>query len=194
MKRGEATGAIVGARLRKQLVFALSAVAGCGLAGALLAAAHICSGAVLFGGLCGIGAALLTRDPAASDLELCEQSAPLYGRELARARAGVPCAIVTAALLAYWLCALSAAIPRPECVALSLAVCYAATVTALCATVRQGRSAALYVTLGALLAAAAVFVQSAAWQIVVSATLIYAAIGFAALRQYGEALARYDPI
>ncbi len=194
MKHGEATGAVVKARLRTHAGFAASAIAGCALAGALLAPAQICSGAILFGALCGISAALLNRDPATRELELCEQSAPLYGRELARARAIVPCAIALAALLAFWLATLRFSVPSGACVTLSFAVCVAATLTALCATLRRGRSAALYVALAVLLATAALSIHSNRLPAMLLAALLYTTIAFTALRQYGEALARYDPI
>jgi hypothetical protein len=147
----------------------------------------------VFGTLNGVAIALLQRGAGRfRELELCEQSAPLYGRELARATALVPCIIVLLALAAYWLVsALYAPAPDAGIVLSVFAVC-AATLVALCAGVRSGAARALYVIMAcsvpALAFVLAVFSSSAV------ALLPCAVAGFIALRQYGEALARYNPV
>jgi hypothetical protein len=196
MKRGAATIAIVTTRLRKEQRVLLLAAAACALLAYLQryddAAARL-AGCLVFGTLNGVAIALLQRGAGRfRELELCEQSAPLYGRELARATALVPCIIVLLALAAYWLVsALYAPAPDAGIVLSVFAVC-AATLVALCAGVRSGAARALYVIMAcsvpALAFVLAVFSSSAV------ALLPCAVAGFIALRQYGEALARYNPV
>jgi hypothetical protein len=127
-------------------------------------------------------------------LDRCEQSAPLFGRELARAKALVPC---IAALLATALFACTQfARGSPHGPATLLVVppaVVACTLTALSATTRRGATRALYV----LLACA---VMGGAYALAVIADNFLAELAFCvivaffALRQYGETLARFDPI
>ncbi|HKU69112.1 MAG TPA: hypothetical protein VJP85_15175 [Candidatus Baltobacteraceae bacterium] len=196
MKRGAATIAIVTTRLAKERrVLALSAAA-CALLAYLQryddAPARL-AGCLVFGALIGIAAALLQRGAGRfRELELCEQSAPLYGRELARATAIVPCIIVSAALAAYWIVSTLYARPDAAAIALSIFAVYAGTLVALCAGVRSGAARLLYVAM-----ACAVPALAFALEFTSSALLALAACalaGFIALRQYGEALARYDPL
>ncbi len=117
MSRGTAIRAIVATRLRKEMrliayVCTASAVVAFvqphailaslhdRLAGDLAARATWMAGLIFFGTLTGIVVAAAQRGAGRlRELELCEESAPLYGRELARATALVPCVIVTIASL-----------------------------------------------------------------------------------------------
>jgi hypothetical protein len=196
MRRGAATIAIVTTRLAKERSVLLLSAAACALLAYLQryddAAARL-AGCLVFGALAGIAVALLQRGAGRfRELELCEQSAPLYGRELARATALVPCIIVTIALAAYW--GVSAVYARPEAptLALTALAVYAGTLVALCAGVRTGAARLLYLFMACAVPALA-FALTLVWP----ATLpmaVCAVIGFIALRQYGEALARYDPV
>jgi hypothetical protein len=196
MRRGAATIAIVTTRLAKERRVLLLSVAACALLAYLQryddAPARL-AGCLVFGALAGIAVALLQRGAGRfRELELCEQSAPLYGRELARATALVPSIIVTMSLAAYW--GVSAVYARPDAtsVAVTAFAVYAGTLVALCAGVRTGAARLLYLAM-----ACAVPALAFALTLVSPATLplaVCALIGFIALRQYGEALARYDPV
>lgn len=196
MKRGAATIAIVTTRLSKERRVLVLGAAACALLAYLQryddASARL-AGCLVFGTLIGVAVALLQRGAGRfRELELCEQSAPLFGRELARATAVVPCIIVTFALSAYWL--VSAAYARPQAFAIALTACavYAGTLVALCAGVRTGAARVLYIAM-------ACGVPAIAFALVITVPALLplalcAVIGFVALRQYGEALARYDPL
>jgi peptidoglycan/LPS O-acetylase OafA/YrhL len=193
--RSSATIAIVATRLRKEVRLVIVSVAACALLAYLQrnddAQAQFAAGLV-FGTLTGITLALLQRGAGRfRELELCEQSAPLYGRELARATALVPCIIVTLALASYWGVTASYSHPSALYAALCVPAVYAATLTALCATVRLGIARVLYVGVACALAAIA-FVL--ALHVPIAGVCTSALAGFIALRQYGEALARYDPV
>lgn len=127
-------------------------------------------------------------------LDRCEQSAPLFGRELARAKALVPCvvAILTVAIYAcaQWLRRMP---DVPVLLAVVPIAVIACTLTALSATIRLGATRALYIVLAWLTSAAAyaISIQARAWFIEPAFCL---AVSYVALRQYGEALARFDPI
>lgn len=127
-------------------------------------------------------------------LDRCEQSAPLFGRELARAKALVPC---IAALLATLFFACTQLVRgSPDAAATLLVVppaVVASTLTALSATTRRGATRGLYVLLAcATIGAAYAFAVLADRYLVELAFCVVTA--FFALRQYGETLARYDPI
>ena len=174
------------------LVLAASA---CGLLAYLQrfddAAAHL-AGSLVFGTLTGIAVALLQRGGGrARELELCEQAAPLYGRELARATALVPCVVVTAALFAYWLITSASTPLSPGSVCLTVLASCAAAVTAMSATVRVGLSRLLYIAIAGAISAVAFALTHLPIAIALGFCI---ASGFVALRQYGEALARYDPV
>lgn len=196
MKRGAATIAIVATRLSKERRVLALAAAACAMLAYLQryddASARL-AGCLVFGSLIGVAVATLQRGAGRfRELELCEQSAPLFGRELARATALVPCIIVTVALAAYW--CVSAAYARPGLleIAITAFAVYAGTLVALCAGVRTGAARVLYLAM-----ACAVPAISFALLIAVPALVPIALctlIGFVALRQYGEALARYDPL
>ncbi len=196
MNRGAATIAIVTTRLaRERRVLTLS-VAACALLAYLQryddAPARL-AGCLVFGTLISVAVALLQRAAGRfRELELCEQSAPLYGRELARATALVPCIVITAAVAAYWLVSCAFALPQGSAVALSLLAVYAATLIALCAGVRTGAARVLYIGLACAVPAAA-FALATMGRPALPLVLCVVA-GFIALRQYGEALARYDPV
>lgn len=196
MKRGSATIAIVATRLAKERRVLLLATAACALLAFLQryddAPARV-AGCLVFGTLIGVAVALLQRGAGRfRELELCEQSAPLYGRELARATAIVPCVIVTFALAAYWAVSALYSPLQASGIALTTMAVYAGTLVALCAGVRSGAVRMLYVSL-----ACAVPAFAFALLVIAPAMLpvaLCAFIGFIALRQYGEALARYDPV
>jgi hypothetical protein len=193
--RGAATIAIVTSRLRKEARPMLVGSAACALLAYLQryddALAQF-AGCLVFGSLIGITVAVLQRGSQRfRELELCEQSAPLYGRELARATALVPCIVVTAALTAYWIVAAVYSHPSLVYAALSVPALNAVTLTGLGACVRSGPLRMLYVAL-ACGVAVVVFVLASNWA--PAAALACAFAGFTALRQYGEALARYDPV
>lgn len=194
MMHGAATFAIVGTRLRKELRILAFTTSACALFAALQprdAAAQF-AGALFFGTLIGIAVALLQRgDGRFRELELCEQSAPLYGRELARATAFVPCTIVTAALAAYWIAGALLSPPAVAPVLITIAAANAATLIALSTTLRRGAARFLYI--GFACAASALVFAARDTSAILSLAICLVA-GFLALRQYGEALARYDPI
>jgi len=196
MKRGAATLAIVRTRLYKERRVLLLAASACALLAYLQRyddAAGRLAGCLVFGTLVGVAVALLQRGAGRfRELELCEQSAPLYGRELARATALVPSIIVTIAVAAYWLVSSVYVLPQMTTVAVTAFSVYAATLVALCAGVRTGAPRLVYVAMACAvpaLAFALTFASAALLPLVVCAL-----IGFIALRQYGEALARYDPL
>lgn len=194
MTHGGATIAIVGTRLRKELRMLVLSAAACGLLAYLQryddALAQF-AGCLVFGTLAGIAVALLQRGGGRfRELELCEQSAPLYGRELARATALVPCIIVLCACALYWTVSAWFAQPSAHFVLLSATAVCAATLTALCGTLRKGAARLLYVVIACALGILA-FALS---QWVLAGIAACAIAGFIALRQYGEALVRYDPV
>lgn len=197
MRRGAATIAIVTTRLAKERrVLAVSAAA-CALLAYLQryddAPARL-AGCLVFGALIGIAVALLQRGAGRfRELELCEQSAPLYGRELARATALVPCIVVSAALAAYWIVSAVYARPAPQAIAVTAFAVYAGTLVALCAGVRSGAPRLLYVAMACAVPALA-FALNLTSATALPALAACGIIGFIALRQYGEALARYDPL
>jgi hypothetical protein len=193
--RGGATVAIVSTRLKKELRILVPAAAACALLAYLQrnddSAARL-AGCLVFGTLIGVSVSLLQRGAGRfRELELCEQSAPLYGRELARATALVPCMMVTAGLASYWMVASMYAVPAVPAIALTLAACNAATLVAMSATVRAGAARVLYIALACAVSAVAFELQRRPTGI----ALVFCVVsGFIALRQYGEALARYNPV
>ena len=198
MIRGTATLAILGTRLRRELGFTLFAIAAAILLAALQrrdSFATEFAGCVLYGTLAAIAGALRQRSGRLREIELCEQSAPLFGRELARARALVPCAIVTLIVTAYW--ATIAVRSQVEVLPalLALGAANAAAVLALSATLREGKLRGAYVALAAATGTCALlaggFHDS---PLLLAIVAIYVLAGVVALRQYGEALARYDPV
>lgn len=197
LKRGNATITIVTARLGREAHIVLVAAATFALLAYLQRlddASAKFAGALVFGTLAGIVAALLQRGHARfREMELCELTAPLFGRELARATAAVPCLILTAALLAYWLTAFAYSHTQtpPDWIAVTACASYAAALVAMCATVRRGFARMLYVVLACAVSGGAFILAGRS----TAGTLVFCGLcGFTALRQYGEALARYDPV
>jgi hypothetical protein len=137
----------------------------------------------------------LAQDPGRyPHLDRSEQSAPLFGRELARAKALVPCIAAILAICGYSAARLIAGAGDAGVtfVAATAAV-VATTLVALSATIRTGPSRALYVVLAGSAGACAYFLAIVGGSIP-GELAFCAVVSFLALRQYGEALARYDPI
>lgn len=130
-------------------------------------------------------------------------AAPLYGRELARAHAIVPCArsllypVSIGAGLAIAATLTHAAIPA-QAPALLATLALGQPVTALIVLsgcLRNGRGRALYVAMAALAGCTIELLGVRGDPVAVGAAFIGAvALGFAALRAFGETLARYDPL
>lgn len=150
--------------------------------------------AVLFCSLLGIFLALIQTPGRRAHLDLCEQSAPLFGRELARGKALAPCIAAALATLANAIGLGLRSSPQEAALAFAAALvaATACTLVALCASLRAGGPRAMYVGLaGACALAAFVLAQNVG----LAAELPFcAATAYVALRQYGEALARYDPV
>jgi predicted membrane protein len=150
-------------------------------------------GAALFGSLAGIYLAVAQRGGRMRELELCEQSAPLYAREVARAIALVPSLGVVIALAGYWIVTGISSGSRDLAAApviLSMTCACAVSVVALGATVRTGVWQAVYILLAGVVAATIVLLE---YPQLPAAFLFCGIAGFIGLRQYGEALARWDP-
>jgi hypothetical protein len=184
--------AVVAARLYEQRRIVLYSCAGALVVGLLQPQGA--AGPVFFCSLLGIVMALAQTPGRYRHLDRCEQSAPLFGRELARAKALVPCIAAVFATMVY----IAAALVRgttdaPLTLLVSLAAVIPSTLIALSATIRSGSPRALYLLLAAAasgIAYALAIVIHSLW-----AELAFCGIAsFLALRQYGEALARFDPI
>ncbi|MGA8098773.1 MAG: hypothetical protein WB810_08955 [Candidatus Cybelea sp.] len=144
--------------------------------------------------LLGIAMALTQSPGLHPYLDRCEQNAPLFGRQLARAKAFVPCIAAILAALAYAIgLVLRGASDAPFTFLITVAAVVAATLTALCATIRRGASRVLYVALAAA-ASGIAYLLAATMRSVLAELVFCAIVALVALRQYGEALARYDPI
>lgn len=187
-----ALAGVLQARLYAQRRVVLSTCAGALVAG-LIAPASL-AGPVFFCSLLGIVLALAQSPGVHPHLDRCEQSAPLFGRELARAKALVPCIAAAATVLVYITAQLLRGAPiAPLTLLIALSSTVAGTLVALSATMRRGVLRALYV----LLAAATSLVAYALVDVgrsLLGALVFCAIVAFLALRQYGETLARYDPI
>ncbi len=144
--------------------------------------------------LLGIALALAQSPGLHPHLDRCEQSAPLFGRELARAKALVPCVAAALAALVYAGAQLLRGAPDVSLnLPIALAAVIAATLIALSATIRRGLARALYVLLAAA-AVGAAYALAFETRSPLAEIAFCAIVAFFALRQYGEALARYDPI
>jgi len=151
-------------------------------------------GAALFGSLAGIYFAFAQRGGRMRELELCEQAAPMYAREIARAIALVPTLGVAIALSGYWIVTGISSGPHDLAAApvfLSMTCACAVSIVALCATVRTGFWQGVYILLAAVVATTVVMLE---YPQLPAAFLFCGIAGFIGLRQYGEALARWDPI
>jgi hypothetical protein len=189
--RRRAVGAIVFARLRAErrtiaLCCAAAAVAGYAQGDGSIAAIFVCAPI-------GMIVALLQGPGRRQHLDLCEQSAPLFGRELARAKALAACIAATAATLAYSATLAVYSVARAlDVIPVALAAAIASTLVALSATIRTGSLRLLYVALACATALAAYLISTVAAS--TNGELGFCAlVSFLALRQYGEGLARYDP-
>lgn len=173
----QALRAIVGARLRAErrtLVFACASAAIVGYF-----ATPSLAGPMFFCSMIGIAIALLQGPGRHAHLDTSERSAPLFGRELARAKALAPVISATIATLVYWIAQFASGAPvPPSFVVLTLAVVLATTLVAL-------NSVALAV--GTFIIAFALAKSGGA--IGVATELLFCTVvGFVALRQYGESL------
>lgn len=155
---------------------------------------HGIAGPIFFCSLLGIIAALAQGPGRHPHLDLCEASAPFFGRELARAKAVVPCLVAVLATTAYWGAQLlGGAAARPEALVVALVAVTASTLVALGATIRAGWPQTLYLLLAAATSATAYAIGAYANS--PTGELAFCALtSFLALRQYGEALARFDPV
>ncbi|HVA33807.1 MAG TPA: hypothetical protein VNG31_06635 [Candidatus Baltobacteraceae bacterium] len=182
--------AIVGARLRAERRTIVYACAAALLVGALHPIGL--AGPLFFCSLLGIVTALVQSPGRHPHLDLCEESAPLFGRELARAKAVTPAIVAALATIAY--CATAAIYDYSGAArdfVFALPAVEASTLTALCATIRIGSSRLLYVAMACAIAAVA---YALAQRAAIAEPIFCALVAFFALRQYGEALARYDPV
>jgi hypothetical protein len=184
--------AIVAARLfveRRTILYACATAAVAGLA-----RPHELAVTVFFCCALGIVAALLQTPGRYPDLDVCEQSAPLFGRELARAKGVAPAIIALLVTLAYFSPQIAGStIETATAFSIAAAAAITSTMVALCATLRQGTPRALYVALACATSAGAYFIAAVGTSL--AGELAYCALlTFLALRQYGEALARYDPV
>lgn len=184
--------AIVAARLlveRRTILYACAtaAVAGLERPRELAVSVFFCSAL-------GIVAALLQTPGRYPDLDVCEQSAPLFGRQLARAKGFAPATVALVVTLAYFAPQFAGAtVATATAFVTAAAASIASTMVALCATLREGTPRALYVALACATSVGAYLI--AAIGLSLAGELAYCAlVTFLALRQYGEALARFDPV
>jgi len=184
--------AIVLARLRAERRTVAYACAAAVVAG--LVQSRGLAAPLFFCSTLGIVAALVQSPGRHPHLDLCEEAAPLFGRELARAKALVPCAIAALVTVAYFAATLVGNLWNPSAeLVVVLAAVVASTLTALSATIRSGPPRMLYVALAC--GSSVVAYVIAIYGNSLAGELAFCALtSFLALRQYGEALARYDPI
>ena len=150
---------------------------------------------VLFCTLLGIGLALVQSPGLHPHLDRCEQSAPLFGRELARAKALVPCVARGARGVRLRRRRVderrgrrAGGVARQRC-----PPCWRARSSRFRRRSARGAARLLYVLL-AVATSAAAYALAVAARSVLAELALCAIVAFLALRQYGEALARYDPI
>lgn len=187
-----ALSAVVGARIYDQRRFLAYSCTAALAVGFLAPEGAI--GPVLFCSLLGIAVALAQSPGRSPHLDRCEQSAPLFGRELARAKALAPCIAAAFAAIAYCTATIArGSLDAPLTLVITLGAVAAGTLVSLSATTREGWSRILYVLLAAGASAVAYVLAVVAHQLL--AELAFCAlVAFVAVRQYGESLARYDPI
>ena len=162
------------------------------------------AGPMFFCSTIGIAIALMQGPGRHAFLDTSERSAPLFGRELARAKALAPVLCATLAAFVYWAAQfLSGFAAPPAFFVLALACVIASTLVALNATVSSGAARALaFVAAGVTIVIAYVLaVYADAYSTksgdavgVATELIVCGIIAFVALRQYGESLARYDPL
>jgi hypothetical protein len=143
--------------------------------------------------LLGVAMALAQSPGLNPHLDRCEQSAPLFGRELARAKALVPCVAASLGVAVFACAQIVRGASAPLDLFIALAAVIATTLTALSATMRRRAARLLYVGLAAATSVVAYALVAAAHS-VASELAFCSVVAFFALRQYGETLARYDPI
>ena len=181
--------------VRSRLIAERRAIAmSCGLALIVgFIAPHDILGPMLFCSALGIAVALLQGPGRWDHLDACERGAPFFGRELARAKAVAPLIAATGIVLFYVAAQIpSASVLSPRQIAVTLACVLAATLVSLNATLREGLARLLYIGLACGAVAGAYALLRAFGPL--SEFGFCVACGFIALRQYGEALARYEPI
>ena len=162
------------------------------------------AGPMFFCSTIGIAIALSQGPGRHAFLDTSERSAPLFGRELARAKALTPVLSATLAAIVYWAAQfLSGFAAPPTFFILALACVIASTLVALNATVRTGlaRLTALGLAAATIVVAYLLAVYADAYSTksgdavgVATELIVCGVIAFVALRQYGESLARYDPL
>lgn len=184
--------AIVAARLlveRRTILYACATAAVAGLA-----RPHELAVTVFFCSALGIVAALLQTPGRYPDLDVCEQSAPLFGRQLARAKGVAPAIVALVVTFAYFAPQFAGAtIATATAFVIAAAASIASTMVALSATLREGTPRALYVALACATSVGAYLIAAIGTSL--AGELAYCTlVTFLALRQYGEALARYDPV
>ncbi|MBV9233170.1 MAG: hypothetical protein JO030_03945 [Candidatus Eremiobacteraeota bacterium] len=184
--------AIVAARLYAELGAVEFTILAAVLVGMLATPGLV--GPLAFCCLAGIASAMAQSPGRHPHLDLCEQSAPLFGRELARAKAFAPCVAAVCTAVAYLGAAQTrGGIGTPFAAPVVLSPVILCTLVALCAAIRTGVPRLLY--LGFAIAAGAAAYSLAALAHSVWGELLFCALAaFFAVRQYGEALARYDYI
>lgn len=151
----------------------------------------------------GIALALLQGPSRHAYLDTNERSAPLFGRELARAKALAPMIAAAVASLVYWAAQyLTGFAAPPAFFALALVCVLASVLVALNATTRRGGARIGALALSAATVAFAYLlavygdaaIKARGDGVSVASELIFCAVtGFVALREYGESLARYEP-
>ncbi|MFN2448233.1 MAG: hypothetical protein ABR508_00360 [Candidatus Baltobacteraceae bacterium] len=189
MKRSAATFAIVSARLRRDGMLLVAAAAVCALLAYLQRHddryADL-AGALVFATIAACASAMLLHARRHRELTLSEEAAPLYGRELARARAILPCVTGALAACAYWAVALFYQPQGAAFIALTAMSATASAMAVLCASVAPGRQRPLFFALG--IAAGAI--SFALCTVPAAGFAAGAAIAYVTLRHYGEAIAR----
>jgi len=188
--------AIVSERLRAERRAVAFACAGAAIAGYVQSHAFTFAAPMFFCSTIGIALALLQGPGRHPYLDTSERSAPLFGRELARAKALAPAMSATLVTLVYWgaQSASGSAMP-PTHFILALACVLASTLVALNATILSGAARDATIVLAALTIVVAFALATSGERAGAAAELIFCALsGFFALRQYGESLARYDPL
>ena len=207
-RRSAATFAIAASRVRALWRLAILVIAASALAGALIQliepiTSRIAAN-VLFVALVAITLAYANGDASRTDpFAAVEDAAPLFGRQRARANAIFPAAIVVvcAAALQIWPLSRTSGTFAWSAFAVDGAAALTALSIALSAPLRSRRNGLLY----AIFAMAAALLCAAFGSAVGNSTqsdlaAVLASVGVAimigvlALRQYGEALARYDPL
>ena len=162
------------------------------------------AGPMFFCSAIGIALALMQGPGRHPYLDISERSAPLFGRELARAKAVAPVVTAMLAAFVYWFAQfLTGFAAPPTFFVLALASVIACTLVALNATLRSGNAKLLYISLAFATSAIAyifavyadAYTTKTGDAIGVATELLFCGlVSYVALRQYGEALARSDAL